>query len=85
MAIRPGASPAAAAAAGAAAASAAVAAAQTFKYSGTAPPATSGVTYTVGEMCRNTAPIPGGSVGWVCTATGVGSAATWKTWGPVAT
>lgn len=46
---------------------------------GTAPP--SAGTWNQGDVVFNTAPAPGGFVGWVCTSSG--TPGTWKTFGPI--
>lgn len=46
---------------------------------GPAPPATGH--HAAGEVVYNTAPVPGGRVGWVCTA--AGTPGTWKTFGAI--
>jgi hypothetical protein len=50
-------------------------------YEGTAVPTGTGVYYGVWDRVIHTAPVAGGSLGWVCTTAGVAGAATWKEYG----
>jgi hypothetical protein len=51
-----------------------------IRYDYTAPP-TAGV-WNVGDMVYNSAPVAGGSMGWVCVT--AGTPGTWKTFGGIA-
>ncbi len=47
-----------------------------------APPSSTSVTYSVGDIVYNTAPVTGAYVGWVCTVSG--APGTWKPYGLIA-